>query len=302
MAKFVSLKRSKSDADISDVGKTKNGIKLLVDLAQGDLPVLDFLNDYIQEFLDSSYHGNTEYYLRTHQFVSQLEQFYKRTNSHCPYYLISFFRHIITLLSETLFLSATSDVCKVAIDSVVVTSPIVKVKLRDLMSNIATVQDSTIKLEIEITRHIKDKRDFQLNQFDSKAVMMQTEQIWKLLRRTEQPLKLVTHAIEAKASSDRTFFQRASLGIGAVCASRFLWSLWRGGDQEELINAGLWSLGTSMSGLVLQIPRERADRILQQLKRHRKQKHRHQELVQHWLHESDGLCAKLVLFSSSAIG
>ncbi|XP_060578215.1 uncharacterized protein LOC132735292 [Ruditapes philippinarum] len=302
MAKFVSLKRSKSEQDLNDSPtseeKTHNGIKLLVQLAEGDLPVLEFLNDYIQDFLDGSYHGNTEFYLRSHQFVSQLEQFYREKNSQCPYYLISFFRHIITLVSETLFLSASSDVCKVAVDSVVVTSPRVKVRLRDLQANVAEIQDLTIKLEIDIIRHLKDSKNFHLNQFDSKAVITQTEQIWRLLRRCETPMKDVTMAVEKKALADRGFFQKASMGIGAVCAGRFLWSLWQGEDQEQLINAALWSVGTGVSGAVLQIPRARADRILEELARQKGKKEDLQDILKHWLIESDGLCAKLVLYSS----
>ena len=199
-----------------------SGIKLLVQLAEGDLPVLDFLNDFTQEVLDSSYHGNTEFYLRTHQFVTQLEKFYRQKNSECPYYLISFFRHVITLISETLFLSATSDVCKVAIDDVVVTSPVIRIKMRDLMSNIESMQHRTIQLEVDIVKHIKDKNDFQLSQFDSKAVMTQAEQLWRLVRRCEVPLRKITQAVEQKASADQIFFQRASLGIGAVCAGKLV--------------------------------------------------------------------------------
>ncbi|XP_045163886.2 uncharacterized protein LOC123528222 [Mercenaria mercenaria] len=304
MAKFVSLRRSKSEQDIYDTSssedKTHNGIKLLVQLAEGDLPVLDFLNDYIQDFLDGSYHGNTEFYLRSHQFVSQLEQFYRQKNSQCPYYLISFFRHIITLISETLFLSASSDVCKIAVESVVVTSPVIKVKLRDLLSNVAEIQDLTIKLEIDIVKHLKDSKSFHLNQFDSKSVITQTEQIWRLLRRCESPMKTVTMAVEKKASANRSFFQNASLGIGAVCAGRFLWSLWNGENQEQLINAALWSAGTGLSGAVLQIPRARADRILEELARQKDKKEELQDILKHWLIESDGLCAKLVLYSSSS--
>lgn len=82
----------------------------------------------------------------------------------------------------------------------------------------AEIQDLTIKLEIDIVKHIKDSKNFNLNQFDSKSVITQTEQIWRLLRRCETPLKDVTMAVEKKASADRSFFQKASLGIGAVCA------------------------------------------------------------------------------------
>ena len=191
---------------------------MLVQLAEGDLPVLDFLNDYVQECLDSSYHGNTEFYLRSHQFISKLEQFYKSKNSQCPYYLLSFFRHIVTLISETLFLSATSDVCKVAINSVVVTSPKIKVKLRDVDTRVSTIQDLTIKLEIEIVKHLQSGSDFNMSQIDSKSVIAQTEQIWKLLRKCDAPLKEVTSAVELKAGTDERFFHRASLGVGAVCA------------------------------------------------------------------------------------
>ena len=197
-----------------------SGVKLLVDLAEGDLPVLEFLNTYIQDFLDGSYHGNTEFYLRTHQFVSRLEQFYRCSNSHCPYFLISFFRHVITLVSEALFTSASCDICKVAIETVVVTSPKVKVNLRDLVSNVSGLQDMTLKLEFAITRHLKENEDFNPVQFDSRPVMTQTEQIWQLLRRCEGQMKMVTSAVEQKATADRNFFQKASLGIGAVCAGK----------------------------------------------------------------------------------
>ncbi|WAR13987.1 hypothetical protein MAR_004092 [Mya arenaria] len=215
MAKFVPLRRTKSEHDLSEADssadKTSHGIRLLVQLAEGDLPVLDFLNDYIQEFLDSSYHGNAEFYLRSHQFVSRLEQFYRSKQSQCPYYLLSFFRHVITLISETLFLSATSDICKVAIETVVVTSPKVKVKLRDLLHNVEAIQDSTIKLEIDIIRHLQGTKDFHLNTFDSKSVIAQTESIWRLIRRCEAPLKFVKDAVDIKATADQNFFHRASL-------------------------------------------------------------------------------------------
>ncbi|KAL4220909.1 hypothetical protein ACF0H5_019175 [Mactra antiquata] len=306
MAKFVSLRRSSSEHDINDntssvetTEKSHNGIKLLVQLAEGDIPVLEFLNDYIQEFLDGSYHGNAEFYLRSHQFVSRLEQYYKQKNSQCPYYLISFFRHIITLISETLFLSATSDICKVAIESIVVTSPKVKVKLRDLASNVSTIQDLTIKLEIDVVKHLHDSTNFQLNQLDSKSVITQTEQIWRLLRRCESPLKEVTMAVEQKASADRDFFQRASMGVGAVCAGRFLWSLWSGDSYEQVANAALWSVGTGFTGAVLQIPRVRASRLLEEFKRQKDKKQELQDIIKHWLIESDGICARLVLYSSS---
>ena len=195
-------------------------MKLLVDLAEGDLPVLEFLNTYIQDFLDNSYHGNMEFYLRTHQFLSRLEQFYRCSNSQCPYYLISFFRHVITLVSEALFTSASCDICKVAIETVVVTSPKLKVNLRDLVSNMSSLQDKTLQLEFAITRHLKENEDFDPTQFDSKPVMTQTEQIWRLLKQCEGQLKMVTSAVEQKATADRNFFQRASLGVGAVCAGR----------------------------------------------------------------------------------
>ena len=195
-------------------------MKLLVDLAEGDLPVLEFLNSYIQDFLDNSYHGNTEFYLRTHQFLSQLEQLYRCSNSQCPYYLISFFRHVITLVSEALFTSASCDICKVAIETIVVTSPKVKVNLRDLVSNVSSLQDKTLQLEFAITRHLKENEDFDPTQFDSKYVMTQTEQIWRLLKKCEGQMKMVTSAVEEKALADRNFFQKASLGIGAVCAGR----------------------------------------------------------------------------------
>ena len=189
-----------------------------MDLAEGDLPILEFLNGYIQEFLDGSYHGNTEFYLRTHQFLSRLEQFYRCSNSQCPYFMISFFRHVITLISEALFASASCDICKVAIETVIVTSPKVKVQLRDFVSNVASIQDATLQLEFAITRHLKENDDFNPVQFDSKPVMTQTDQIWRLLKRCEGQMKMVTSAVEQKASADRNFFQRASLGIGAVCA------------------------------------------------------------------------------------
>ena len=197
-------------------------MKLLVDLAEGDLPILEFLNSYIQEVLDGCYHGNTEFYLRTHQFLSRLEQLYRCSNSQCPYFMISFFRHVITLVSEVLFTAASCDICKVAIETVVVTSPKVKVQLRDFVSNVANIQDMTLMLEFAITRHLKEHEDFDPVQFDARSVMTQTDQIWRLLKKCEGQMKLVTSAVEEKAAADRNFFQRASLGIGAVCAGKFL--------------------------------------------------------------------------------
>lgn len=300
MARLVALRRTKSEQDLPDV-KTKKGVRLLVDLAEGDLPVLEFLNTYIQDVLDGSFHGNTEFYLRTHQFLARLEQFYRCSNSQCPYFLISFFRHVITLVSEALFTSASCDICKVAIETVVVTSPKVKVNLRDLVFSVSSLQDMTLKLEFAITRHLKENEDFNPVQLDSKSVITQTEEIWRLLKRCEGQMKMVTSAVEQKAAADRNFFQRASLGIGAVCAGRFLWSLWKGDSLEAAARAGLWSISTGMSGAVLQIPRARAQKILDNLEKQKKSKQELQEMVKHWLLESDGVCARLVLYSSMSV-
>ena len=117
-------------------------------------------------------------------------------------------------------MSASSDVCKFAVDTVVVTTPKTKVKLRDLMHNVATIQDATIKLEIDIIRHLNESKDFHLSHIDSKAVMGQTENIRWLMRRCEGPLREVTKAVEVKAEADQSFFNKASMGIGALCASK----------------------------------------------------------------------------------
>lgn len=195
-------------------------MRLLVQLAEGDLPVLDFLNDFVQEFLDTEFKGNGEFYIRTHQCLSKLEQLYRSKSSLCPYYLLSFFRHIVTLLSETLFLSASSDVCRFAIETTVVTSPGVKVKLRDLCHNVHDIQTSTVQLELIIMKHLQSagNSDFQLTQLDSKSIITQTESIWRQIRRCETPMRAVMSAVESKARMDETFFRRASMGIGAVCA------------------------------------------------------------------------------------
>ena len=81
-------------------------------------------------------------------------------------------------------------------------------------------------------------------------------------------------------------------------AGRFLWSLWRGDSPDELARAGLWSISTGMSGAVLQIPRVRAQKILKDLADQKGSRQELQELVKHWLMESDGVCARLVLYSS----
>ena len=117
-------------------------------------------------------------------------------------------------------MSASCDICKVAIETVVVTSPRVKVNSRDLVSNVSSLQDKTLQLGFAITRHLKENEDFDPTQFDSKPVMTQTEQIWRLLKKCEGQMKVVTSAVEDKAMADRNFFQKASLGIGAVCAGR----------------------------------------------------------------------------------
>ncbi|WAR13986.1 hypothetical protein MAR_004091 [Mya arenaria] len=85
-----------------------------------------------------------------------------------------------------------------------------------------------------------------------------------------------------------------------MCASRFAWSLWQGEGQEEVVRAGLWSLGTGFSSVMLQVPRARANKILEELQKQKVKRQDLQELVKHWLIESDGFCAKLVLFSSSS--
>jgi hypothetical protein len=93
-------------------------------------------------------------------------------------------------------------------------------------------------------------------------------------------------------------YQGYVVWYGVHLKGRFLWSLWQGEDQEQLINAALWSVGTGVSGAVLQIPRARADRILEELARQKEKKEDLQDILKHWLIESDGLCAKLVLYSS----
>ena len=79
---------------------------------------------------------------------------------------------------------------------------------------------------------------------------------------------------------------------------RFLWSVWKGDSPEQVARAGLWSVSTGMSGAVLQIPRSRAKKILKDLAEQKGSRQELQELVKHWLLESDGVCARLVLYSS----
>ena len=79
---------------------------------------------------------------------------------------------------------------------------------------------------------------------------------------------------------------------------RFLWSVWKGDSPEQVARAGLWSVSTGMSGAVLQIPRSRAQKILKDLAEQKGSRQELQELVKHWLLESDGVCARLVLYSS----
>ena len=91
---------------------------------------------------------------------------------------------------------------------------------------------------------------------------------------------------------------KTNIKLCSTFLGRFLWSLWQGDSQEEIIKAGLWSLGNGMSSAVMQIPRARATRVLKELKKQKDQKQELQELLKQWLIESDGFCAKLVLFSS----
>ena len=84
-----------------------------------------------------------------------------------------------------------------------------------------------------------------------------------------------------------------------LISGRFLWSLWKGDSPEDVAKAGLWSISTGMSGAVLQIPRARAQKLIEELRKQKRTKQELQEMVKHWLFESDGICARLVLYSST---
>ncbi|KAK3603472.1 hypothetical protein CHS0354_030312 [Potamilus streckersoni] len=295
MAKFVSLKRSKSDLESCEL-QAHEGV--LADVCQDDLPVIDFLNNYLQFILDSCCHENPDFYLRSHQFLSELEKTYRTAESQVSFILVPFLRSLLMLISETLFTSASSDICKFAVEKEFVTSPHVKSQLKILMSNLTTTQELTVDLESAVTRAIVARdHSFLTNQISTNSLVKQTEQIWKSLKLCREPLTFVMTAVENKGRSEECFFHRASLSVGAICAGRFLWSLWQGSSTEELVHAGLWSICTGMSGVVMQIPRHRAKKILDQLKKQKALRKELDKLLTVWVQDAYWSYTKMVLNS-----
>ncbi|KAL3861310.1 hypothetical protein ACJMK2_007346 [Sinanodonta woodiana] len=297
MAKFVSLKRSKSDLESCDL-QSQTGIRVLADVCEDDLPVIDFLNNYLQFILDSCSHENPAFYLQTHLFLSELEKAYRTAESQSSFILVPFLRSLLMLISETLFTSASSDICKVAVEKEFVTSPQVKSQLLILVSNLTSMQELTLDLESAVTKAIVT-RDHSLltDQINTNSLVKQTEQIWKSLKMCREPLTVVMTAVENKGRSEECFFHRASLSIGAVCAGRFLWSLWQGSNTEELVHAGLWSICTGMSAAVMQIPRHRAKKILDQLKKQKALRKELDKLLTLWVQDAYWSYTKMVLNS-----
>jgi hypothetical protein len=79
-----------------------------------------------------------------------------------------------------------------------------------------------------------------------------------------------------------------------VFLGNFVWNVWQRGSTERLISTGMWSLCTSFSAVVLQIPRVRLSDISSQLQQHRKAREKVKEVTQCWM-DSDKLSyAKLV--------
>ncbi|KAK3097453.1 hypothetical protein FSP39_009757 [Pinctada imbricata] len=250
-----------------------------------------------------------------------MKRFYK---SQCAESLMTWklvLRQILVLLTETIYIEGSRDICRMAAEDAVVLPTRIHGQLCELGSRILSAREIAMILQRAASsvcdKHVKGSANgmvahrqtgFSMDE-EVVSIVTKTKQLQDLLEGCEVLLSSVVNVVEEKAARDTRFFNTMSISIGAICAGTFAWNVWRGVTGEELLSRGLWSACTGFSAVVLQIPRVRISSLMEQLKMHRKQRSKVKEITACWndleklsysnLVKPD-LCKKNGLFSGKA--
>ncbi|CAG2252668.1 unnamed protein product [Mytilus edulis] len=270
--------------------ESANGLQTLVDPVAEDVKVVTLLNDFISHLLETAQqrspdgiHGNQKFLCHTLDFLTYLQYYYSRNagNSCLISDILSQLRQLLVIVSETVYVSASSCVCVDAVENVITVPTKTKCQLRELTSRVDRSPPKTKYLSISEEDHLV-------------AMTTRSKQVIDLLEGCEILLSAVSTGVKEKATSERRFFNTSSITIGAICAGRLAWQLFKGVDTEQLITSGIWAGSIGVSAVVLQVPRLKMSDVLNRLEHCEKEYEQMKKISKNWKLSSEWSYSRLV--------
>lgn len=221
-----------------------SGLHTLVDPVAEDVKVVILLNDFISHLLEDvqkrsehGIHGNQKFLCHTLDFLTYLQHYYSRNagNNCLISDILSQLRQLLVIVSETVYISASTCICEDATENVVTVSTRTKSQLRELLGRTNNVTEVVVTLQNTAHEFLKkSSKTKMLTLLDEDSMVTMTtksKQVIDLLEGCEILLSSVSTAVKEKATYEKRFFNASSLALGAVCAgiSLFLMHL-----QEQI--------------------------------------------------------------------
>ncbi|XP_071147827.1 uncharacterized protein [Mytilus edulis] len=287
--------------------ESANGLQTLVDPVAEDVKVVTLLNDFISHLLETAQqrspdgiHGNQKFLCHTLDFLTYLQYYYSRNagNSCLISDILSQLRQLLVIVSETVYVSASSCVCVDAVENVITVPTKTKCQLSELTSRVDRVTNVVVTLQNSTQTFLKEStktKYLSISEEDHLVAMTtRSKQVIDLLEGCEILLSAVSTGVKEKATSERRFFNTSSITIGAICAGRLAWQLFKAVDTEQLITSGIWAGSIGVSAVVLQVPRLKMSDVLNRLEHCEKEYEQMKKISKNWKLSSEWSYSRLV--------
>ena len=128
----------------------------MVDPVADDVKVVILLNDFISHLLEDvqkrsehGIHGNQKFLCHTLDFLTYLQHYYSRNagNNCLISDILSQLRQLLVIVSETVYISASTCICEDATENVVTVSTRTKSQLRELLGRTNNVTEVVVTLQ-----------------------------------------------------------------------------------------------------------------------------------------------------------
>ena len=142
-------------------------------------------------------------------------------------------RQILVLISETVYVRTSCNICHVAVNTVVTLPQRVQGQLNELMRRLFSASDIAKILQRAACSICEEQQGgssngmaaYRQNGFsldeEVVAMVMKAKQLQNLLEGCEVLLSSVVQVVEERAARDTRFYNSLSFSIGAICAGTF---------------------------------------------------------------------------------
>lgn len=158
----------------------------------------------------------------THKFLQCVKALCSQSKGtyHTTAIWVPCLRSLLVVVSETLFVSCSSQICKKAVEDVVVVPCTVKLQLTELLVRLIDIQKRVLYLQNEMCQVLDFTSSQDFNHDSSMTVVRQSQYVLDMLEGCQSMLAVVVDVVEKKASFDVRFFNTASVTAGLFSAGR----------------------------------------------------------------------------------